>query len=241
VRLQPSPNADVRPGGCSVDLLVLHYTGMPSAEAALARLIDPTAKVSAHYLIDEDGTLVALVPETARAWHAGVSSWQGQSHLNDRSIGIELVNPGHEWGYRPFTEPQYAACIGLCRAVLRRWRIPARRVLAHSDIAPERRQDPGELFDWARLATAGIGLWPKPGHGRPRSVARLQAGLAEVGYPVPRHGRLDPATRLVIAAFQRHFRPERVDGDPDQGTRAQLDGLLGMLRTLEADAERSDI
>jgi N-acetylmuramoyl-L-alanine amidase len=241
VRLQPSPNADARPPGCPVDLLILHYTGMPSAEAALARLLDPSAKVSAHYLIDEDGTVVALVPETARAWHAGVSSWQGQDRLNDRSIGIELVNPGHEWGYRAFPEPQYAACIELCRAILGRWRIPARRVLAHSDVAPGRKQDPGELFDWARLAAAGVGLWPAPGRGRPRGVARLQTELAAIGYPVPRHGRLDEATRLVIAAFQRHFRPERVDGDPDAGTRARLDGLLAALGALEAGALRPDI
>jgi N-acetylmuramoyl-L-alanine amidase len=241
VRLQPSPNADARPAGCPVDLLLLHYTGMPSAEAALARLADPVAKVSAHYLIDEDGTVVALVPETARAWHAGASSWQGQSRLNDRSIGIELVNPGHEWGYRAFPEPQYAACIELCRAILGRWQIPVWRVLGHSDVAPERKQDPGELFDWARLAAAGIGLWPEPGSGRPRGVTQLQSELAEAGYPVPRHGRLDQATRCVIAAFQRHFRPGRVDGDPDAGTRAQLDGLLGALRALEAGAPRPDI
>ena len=214
---------------------------MLSAEAALARLTDPAAKVSAHYLVDEDGTVVALVPETARAWHAGTSAWQGQSRLNDRSIGIELVNPGHEWGYRAFAEAQYAACIELCRAIVGRWRIPAWRVLGHSDVAPDRKQDPGELFDWTLLAAAGLGIWPAPGPGRPRGVAQLQAELAEVGYPVPCHGRLDDATRLVIAAFQRHFRPQRVDGDPDAGTRAQLDGLLAALRALEAGAARPDI
>lgn len=120
---------------------------MPSAGAALARLCDPAAKVSAHYLIDEDGSVLALVPEQARAWHAGVSAWLGHTGLNDRSIGIELVNPGHEWGYRAFPEPQYQACIALCRAIVRRWPIPARRVLGHSDVAPERKEDPGELFD----------------------------------------------------------------------------------------------
>ncbi len=214
---------------------------MPSAAAALARLRDPAAKVSAHYLIDEDGTVVALVPEALRAWHAGVSAWQGQSRLNDRSIGIELVNPGHEWGYRAFPEAQYAACLELCRAILARWPIPARRVLGHSDVAPDRKQDPGELFDWRRLAAAGIGVWPEPGGGLPRSVARLQAELAEIGYPVPRAGRLDPATRLVVAAFQRHFRPERVDGLPDRATLARLDGLLALLRTLDPGPGGADI
>ena len=214
---------------------------MPSAAAALARLCDPAAKVSAHYLIDEDGTVVALVPEALRAWHAGVSAWQGQSRLNDRSIGIELVNPGHEWGYRAFTDAQYAACIDLCRAILERWPIPARRVLGHSDVAPDRKQDPGELFDWPRLAAAGIGLWPADGQGTPRTVGDLQARLAAFGYPVPRHGELDEATRLVIAALQRHFRAEQVDGLPDQGTLARLDGLLTLLRALDPGAGDADI
>jgi N-acetylmuramoyl-L-alanine amidase len=207
---------------------------MPSAAAALARLCDPAAKVSAHYLIDEDGSILALVPEPARAWHAGVSAWRGRSALNDGSIGIELVNPGHEWGYRRFPEPQYAACIELCRALLGRWPIPPARVLAHSDVAPDRKQDPGELFDWARLGAAGIGLWPPSGAGAPRSIAQLQTDLATIGYAVPRAGRLDAATRLVIAAFQRHFRPEQVDGEPDQATLARLDGLLA--RQGRADA-----
>jgi N-acetylmuramoyl-L-alanine amidase len=209
--------------------LLLHYTGMPSAAEALARLCDPAAKVSAHYLIDDDGAVVALVPEALRAWHAGVSAWQGQSRLNDRSIGIELVNPGHEWGYRAFTAAQYAACIELCRAILERWPIPARRVLGHSDVAPDRKQDPGELFDWPRLAAAGIGLWPADGQGTPRPVGELQAQLAAFGYAVPSHGELDEATRLVITAFQRRFRPACVDGHADAGTLARLDGLLALL------------
>jgi N-acetylmuramoyl-L-alanine amidase len=224
-----SPNADDRPPGCAVDALILHYTGMPTARAALSRLCDPATKVSAHYLIDEDGDIVQLVPEQRRAWHAGVSSWAGRERLNDCSIGIELVNPGHEWGYRAFADAQYVACIGLCRAIVARWPIPARRVLGHSDVAPERKQDPGELFDWARLAAAGVGLWPAPGAGRPRSVAKLQAELARFGYAVPRSGRVDEATRLVVTAFQRHFRPERVDGQPDRATLARLDGLLALL------------
>jgi N-acetylmuramoyl-L-alanine amidase len=209
--------------------LILHYTGMTSTAAALERLCDPAAKVSAHYLIDEDGSVIALVPEQARAWHAGVSAWLGRPGLNDRSIGIELVNPGHEWGYRAFPEPQYQACIELCQGIIRRWPIPARRVLGHSDVAPERKEDPGELFDWPRLAAAGIGLWPSGGDGAPRQVAILQAQLATFGYAVPRHGQPDRATQLVITAFQRHFRPERVDGVADRATLACLDGLLALL------------
>jgi N-acetylmuramoyl-L-alanine amidase len=226
---RPSPNADARPEGCPIDALILHYTGMPSAQAALERLCDPASRVSAHYLVDEDGTVVALVPEERRAWHAGVSAWQGRGRLNDCSIGIELVNPGHEWGYRPFPEAQYAACIELCRAILARWSIPARRVLAHSDVAPDRKQDPGELFDWARLGAAGIGLWPEDGRGRTRPVGTLQVELAGFGYAVPHHGKLDEMTRQAIAAFQRHFHPARVDGAPDRGTLARLDGLLALL------------
>jgi N-acetylmuramoyl-L-alanine amidase len=209
--------------------LILHYTGMPTAAAALERLCDPSAKVSAHWLIDEDGTLVALVPEAMRAWHAGVSWWRGESNLNDRSIGIELVNPGHEWGYRPFTETQYGALIELCRAILGRWPIPPARVLAHSDVAPLRKQDPGELFDWPRLAGAGIGLWPEDGPGAPRPLTTLQADLARIGYAVPAIGQLDEATRYALGAFQRHFRPERVDGTPDPATLARLDGLLALI------------
>jgi N-acetylmuramoyl-L-alanine amidase len=238
LRERSSPNVDARPPGCAVDALILHYTGMPSAAAALERLCDPAAAVSAHYLIDEDGSVIRLVPEERRAWHAGKSFWAGRAGLNDCSIGIELVNPGHEWGYRPFPEAQYAACIELCRAILGRWRIPTQRVLAHSDVAPDRKQDPGELFDWARLATAGVGLWPASGTGAPRPTRQLQAALAGLGYGIPCHGRLDQATRIVIAAFQRHFRPARVDGVPDRETLGRLDGLV---RALESAEGRDDI
>jgi N-acetylmuramoyl-L-alanine amidase len=229
MRQRWSPNIDDRPPGYAVDALILHYTGMPSAAAALDRLCDPDAKVSAHYLIDEDGSVVQLVPEERRAWHAGVSEWQGRARLNDCSIGLELVNPGHEWGYRPFTEAQYATCLELCRAILARWPIPPGRVLAHSDVAPARKQDPGELFDWPRLAAAGIGLWPRLGAGAPRPVDQLQSELARLGYGVAPSGRLDEATRLVVRAFQRRFRPARVDGRPDRATLARLDGLLALL------------
>ena len=241
MRQRWSPNVDDRPPGCAVDTLILHYTGMPTAAAALQRLRDPAAKVSAHYLIDEDGSVVQLVPEERRAWHAGVSGWHGRACLNNCSIGIELVNPGHEWGYRPFTEAQYEACLALCRSIVARWPIPPSRVLAHSDVAPARKQDPGELFDWPRLAAAGIGLWPQPGVGAPRSVDQLQSELARFGYGVAPSGRLDEATRLVITAFQRHFRPARVDGQPDRATLACLDGLLALLQPLETAPAGRDI
>ncbi len=229
---RPSPNHDARPEGQSVDILLLHYTGMQSVEAALARLCDPAAKVSAHYCIDEDGTVTRLVDEARRAWHAGVSSWAGDSDINARSIGIELVNPGHEFGYRPFPAPQMAALTALARDILARHAIPPRRVLGHSDVAPTRKQDPGELFEWAALAAAGIGLWPAPAAGppgpppRPPGIADFQAALARYGYRVPRHGRLDEETRAVVVAFQRHFRPAAVTGEIDPQTAARLEGLL---------------
>ena len=186
MRQRWSPNVDDRPPGCAVDTLILHYTGMPTAAAALQRLCDPAAKVSAHYLIDEDGSVVQLVPEERRAWHAGVSGWHGRACLNDCSIGIELVNPGHEWGYRPFPEAQYAACIELCREILGRWRIPPHRVLAHSDVAPARKQDPGELFDWARLGAAGVGLWPPSGAGASGAGAVVSGASPRAARSSPR-------------------------------------------------------
>src|SRR5579859_4450701 len=155
----PSPNHDDR-GGAPIDMLVLHYTGMKTAKAALDRLCDPVAKVSAHYTIDEEGTVYAHVAEARRAWHAGAAYWAGATDINARSIGIELVNPGHEFGYRDFAEDQIAALTTLCHSILMRHPIPSWRVLGHSDVAPARKQDPGELFPWARLAKAGIGLWP---------------------------------------------------------------------------------
>jgi len=158
---RPSPNHNERPTGTAINMLVLHYTGMKSCEAALGRLCDENAQVSAHYLIDEDGTLYHLVDESRRAWHAGVSSWRGITDVNAHSIGIELVNPGHEHGYRDFPEVQMVALIDLCKDVLSRHAIPAQNVVGHSDVAPERKQDPGELFDWQRLASNGIGMWPR--------------------------------------------------------------------------------
>jgi N-acetylmuramoyl-L-alanine amidase len=210
----PSPNQDDR-GGAAVDMLVLHYTGMASAEAALSRLCDPAAKVSAHYTIDEDGTVYAHVPESARAWHAGLSFWASTRNVNGCSIGIELVNPGHEFGYRAFAEKQIAALTELSQGIVRRHAIPAGRVLGHSDVAPARKQDPGELFPWADLARDGIGLWPKPAITTAPATA-----LTRFGYDP------DVTNEERISAFQRHFRPRHVSGAWDVESAGLLAGLL---------------
>ena len=237
----PSPNHDARPAGAPVDLLILHYTGMASAEAACQRLTDPAAKVSAHYLIGEDGAIRRLVAEPRRAWHAGLAYWAGARDINGRSIGIELVNPGHEFGYRRFPEPQIGALVALARNILERHRIPAHRILGHSDVAPGRKQDPGELFDWRALATAGIGLWPGPGRQNdgaaelvgpgsgPETIKRLQRDLACFGYEMEATGRYDRVTRLTVTAFQRHWRPANIDGIADGETRAILGDLLDQM------------
>ncbi len=169
----PSPNHNDR-GDAAIDMLVLHYTGMKTAKAALERLCDPAAKVSAHYTVDEDGTVYVHVPEARRAWHSGISSWAGAADINSRSIGIELVNPGHEFGYRDFPYGQIQALITLCHGILLRHPIPSARVLGHSDVAPARKEDPGERFPWKQLATAGIGLWPEPeGHVPPSRLWQI--------------------------------------------------------------------
>ncbi|MDP6352998.1 MAG: N-acetylmuramoyl-L-alanine amidase [Alphaproteobacteria bacterium] len=237
---RPSPNNDPRSPGRKIDMLVLHYTGMADTDAALDRLCDPDSEVSAHLLIDEAGTVHRLVPEARRSWHAGVSAWAGETEINDLSIGIELANPGHELGYRAFPEAQMAALEIIARDIVVRHRIPGRRVLAHSDVAPARKQDPGELFDWPRLARYGIGLWPeyelaapdgaalRPGDDG-RIVAATQAALAAFGYELAPNGVYDPATEAVVTAFQRHFRPTRVHGVFDVGTAAALKALLDMV------------
>ncbi len=220
-------------------MLIVHYTGMASAEEALARLRDPDSKVGAHYLIDEDATIYCLVPEERRAWHAGVSFWRGRTDINAASVGVELVNPGHEFGYRPFPEVQMAAAVALCREIVARHPIPARHVLGHADVAPARKADPGELFDWRRLAAAGVGLWPgeaqlrdhgagglRPGDSGPE-VAEIQRALADFGYGVPVHGSYDEATAEVVTAFQRHFHPARVDGAVDSVTAAIVRDIVG--------------
>ena len=211
----PSPNQDDRPDGVPVDMLILHYTGMRTGREALDRLRDPAAKVSSHYLVEEDGRVFRLVPEHRRAAHAGISHWRGHSGLNARSIGIEIVNPGHEWGYRDFPALQMAAVCDLCLGILGRHPVPPRNVVAHSDVAPDRKQDPGELFDWEGLARNGVGLWPR-GDLPARPESETLPLLGAIGY------RTDLPLPVLVAAFQRHWLPGRADGIADAPTRARI-------------------
>lgn len=215
---KPSPNFDSRDGQ-SVDMLVLHYTGMKSADEALERMCDAEAKVSAHYMVDEGGTIFHLIDENNRAWHAGVSFWRVDSNINQRSIGIEIVNCGHEFGYTKFPQIQMEAVANLCSAILKRHKISARNVVAHSDIAPTRKQDPGELFDWQFLAKNKIGLFPSP----PLSQTPHPAShLKNYGYDI---------TDLpqAITAFQRHFRPQNISGIWDDECGNILAALLAIV------------
>ena len=233
----PSPNCEART--MPLDMLVLHYTGMADAAAALAKLTSAEGKVSTHYVVLEDGRIVQCVPEALRAWHAGASEWEGMGDVNSRSIGIEIANPGHGLGYPAFPEVQVAAVIALCRDILARHPIRPVRVVAHSDIAPGRKKDPGEKFPWAELAAAGVGHWVAPvAPGEPvglslgdigAAVLGLQRAFAAYGYPVPQNGVFDEPTRHVVIAFQRHFRPDRVDGIADESTRATLRKLLAAV------------
>ncbi len=263
---RPSPNYDLRRDGCPIDILVLHYTGMRTAEEALERLCDPTAKVSSHYTIDRDGVVYRHVDEGLRARHAGVSYWAGERDVNSRSIGIELVNPGHEFGYVPFPETQIGALIDLARGILARHLITPGRVVGHSDVAPARKMDPGELFPWRVLAEAGIGVFPAelspnthygrpesqpPSSERPRAEnvnhdahaswlgGRPEPGhgergegfaekLAQFGYGVAPEVDIPLAT--VVTAFQRRFRPEKIDGKIDEETEARLADLLERMK-----------
>jgi len=235
---RPSPNFNERVGVDGPDILLMHYTGMQSCEAAVQRLTDPAARVSSHYTIDEDGKVYVHVDESLRAWHAGVSHWRGETDINSRSIGIEIVNPGHEFGYRAFPDVQIDAVIELSKGILSRHRIPPRNVIAHSDIAPGRKEDPGELFPWKRLAGEGIGIWVdaqavtgeslSPGD-RGDAVCALQADLAAYGYGIDLTGDYDTRTRDVVIAFQRHFRPAQFDGVADAQTRDVLRQLLAKV------------
>tara|TARA_Y100001935_G_C17233492_1_gene471688 strand:- start:175 stop:852 length:678 start_codon:yes stop_codon:yes gene_type:complete len=211
----PSPNLSDRSVDGAIDMVVLHYTGMQSARAALERMCDPATEVSAHYMVDEDGGVFRLVLEDKSAWHAGVSYWRGATDINDRSVGIEIVNPGHEFGYRPFTAPQMAAVRSLLGDIVARHGIAPARVVGHSDIAPARKQDPGELFDWQELARQGLAIWPRSATD-PVEPADVPDMLTAIGY--------DPSALLddVVTAFQRHFVPHAVSGEADLRTRSMI-------------------
>jgi N-acetylmuramoyl-L-alanine amidase len=235
----PSPNHGERRGGREPDVIILHYTGMDTAEQALHWLTVPESEVSCHYLVFEDGRIAQLVPEARRAWHAGKSCWKGETDINSASIGIEIANPGHPGGLPDFPAAQIEAVVALCRDVTARRRIVPERVLAHSDIAPVRKVDPGEKFPWEVLAAHGVGHYVEPmpvsdgrffqrGDGGP-PVEALQAMLALYGYDVPVSGEFCDRTKGVVEAFQRHFRRERVDGIADASTVDTLHRLLQAL------------
>ncbi|MDI9409306.1 MAG: N-acetylmuramoyl-L-alanine amidase [Candidatus Pacebacteria bacterium] len=235
----PSPNFDERRNGARPELIVMHYTGMESGAAALARLCDAAAKVSSHYLVEEDGRVFALVEESQRAWHAGHGEWRRRDDINSHSIGIELVNPGHEFGYRPFPQAQIAAVRDLSLAIMARHGIVPQDVIAHSDLAPSRKTDPGELFPWEELAAAGVGVYPPPltqhdenfvplkcgDHGH--LVTVMQEELIAYGWHCPTSGRFDQTTVEAVLAFQRHFRGSRVDGVWDGDCARIMNWLLG--------------
>ena len=230
-----SPNFGARRNDRAVDMLVLHYTGCPSAESALLWMCSQEAQVSAHYLVDEDGEIVQLVDEAARAWHAGASCWAGERDINSCSIGIEIQNPGPlEGELAPYPDAQIEAVVALARDIAHRHGIAPHRIVGHSDIAPARKADPGEHFPWARLAEAGLGLWVEPvaldvdAQGGV-DVAAAQGLLRKLGYGMDVSGQQDEATREVIRAFQRHWRPSRVDGELDVSTMMTLERLAGAL------------
>ena len=235
----PSPNCEARSAG-AIDMLVLHYTGMDTAEAARARLCDEASGVSSHYLIDEAGEIFALVAEDLRAWHAGVSHWAGFSDINSRSIGIEIHNAGHEGGLPDYPGRQIDAVIALCADVILRHAILPSRVLAHSDVAPGRKIDPGEHFPWDRLAAVGVGLWADPSPpddinvltfgAEGAAVASLQDRFKQLGYNIEITGNFDQETQAVVAAFQRHWRPALVDGRADQSTCAALSRIVSLAQ-----------
>ncbi len=237
----PSPNFEPRRNGRKPDLLLLHYTAMTSGSAAIEWLHDPASKVSCHYLIDVDGTIIQMVPESARAWHAGRSCWAGETDINSCSIGIEIQNLGSTVSPLPdFPEQQMVAVQALCQDILTRHPIPAERVLAHSDVAPARKADPGERFDWRRLHFAGIGHWVEPVEicegprlaldDKGEEVLELQNQLSSYGYNIQSKGYFDDHTEVVVRAFQRHFRPVRVDGIADFSTQKTLKKLLHAVK-----------
>jgi N-acetylmuramoyl-L-alanine amidase len=235
----PSANFGERNKGRLPDMILLHYTGMPDAQGAIAQLCTAGTDVSAHYIVLEDGRIVQCVPESKRAWHAGVASWAGEEDINSCSIGVEIVNGGHDWGYPEFPLRQIAAVIALCRGIMLRRNVPSHRVLAHSDVAPSRKKDPGEKFPWHSLANSGVGHWVQPApivrSGGLRQgatgdeVRGLQQALARYGYGLSITGKYDTTTLEVVTAFQRHFRPAKVDGIADHSTLVTLQALLASL------------
>lgn len=239
-----SPNVDERRDGGRISLLILHYTGMKSAEVARDWLCAPQSRVSCHYLVDEAGCITQMVDEDLRAWHAGLSHWQEMTDLNSRSIGIEIQNLGHNLGYTPFPPRQMQGVIALCQDILSRHDIRPQHVLAHSDIAPHRKIDPGELFDWRLLHEHGIGHWvePEPLGGGPflqqgdsgEAVQALQAMLRLYGYGMEPTGQFDAGVAAVVRAFQRHFRPAKVDGVADTSTVATLHRLIANQPLLQS-------
>ncbi|MDV6332043.1 N-acetylmuramoyl-L-alanine amidase [Asticcacaulis sp. 201] len=238
----PSPNFNERKG--PPDMVVLHYTGMMTGQAALERLCDPASQVSAHYLVEEDGRVFHLVAEERRAWHSGVSFWKGETDINGASIGIEIVNPGHEFGYTDFSPAQIDAVIGLLDHIRERWDIPDHRILGHSDVAPGRKTDPGERFPWQELAAHGHGLWVQPdmppegAMGPPLGmgdeglgVFSLQSALGKLGYNILAGGPYDTETATVVTAFQRHWLPDQIGGDLEGRADAKLRvTLMALLR-----------
>ncbi len=231
IRSLPSPNCDDRPAGVRPEILVLHYTDTNTLDETLAILVDPAREVSAHYVVAEDGTVVSLVPEDRRAWHAGKASWRGMPDVNARSIGIEIQNPGHRCGYRPFPAAQIDAVIGLARDICTRHAIAPRDVVGHSDVAPARKRDPGELFPWKTLAAAGVGLHPQGSvaAGNAADIAGAQAELARIGYDCPQTGMADATTQAVLVAFQRRYRQRLFDGTLDGETRALIGAVCAQI------------
>jgi N-acetylmuramoyl-L-alanine amidase len=253
-RVYPSPNHGERKGVLRPDSIILHYTGMPSASEALLWLANPLSEVSCHYFVFEDGRVWQMVPESRRAWHAGRSSWHGETDMNSRSIGIEIANAGHDLtrmppepgAYPDFPKEQIEAVIRLVADIKARWRIPNARILAHSDIAPGRKVDPGERFPWAILAAAGLGLWPLTAEATPTlasagptyrpgdeglPVAALQSMFARFGYGIEITGVYDQRTVDVVTAFQRHWQQGKVDGIADGETLATLRRLYSAATT----------
>jgi N-acetylmuramoyl-L-alanine amidase len=245
--LVASPNFGPRREGVRPGILLLHYTGMATAQSAIDWLTRVESGVSCHYAVDEAGRITQMVAEDMRAWHAGDSFWAGESDINSASIGIEIHNPGHDFGYPDFAQAQLEAVAALCKDIVARHGIAPERVLAHSDVAPHRKQDPGEKFPWGRLHSAGIGHWVAPapvvaaeagmgvGVAGPL-MADVQLLLAKYGYGIEATGVIDGRTELVAAAFQRHFRQERVDGRIDQSTITTLQRLVAALPPAKASS-----